>query len=150
MNTYFEFSFTFKPHKFCIKALGSSNHNVDSSTSNLHLHSLTSFSPTLMSHMTTSTINSSGMNRNRSGSTRSVTLADAIAGLELLDQIRKERNLQKQKKLVINNRVSENPYEFGPDEILTLSNNVVPNSTSDQSLSKVDRWFSSRPVSTLK
>ncbi|XP_018651697.1 lar interacting protein (lip)-related protein [Schistosoma mansoni] len=55
--------------------------------------------------------------------TRSVTLADAIAGLEFLDQMRKERSTQQQPK---NNKftscmITENPYEFGPDEYATSS-----------------------------
>ncbi|VDP82274.1 unnamed protein product [Schistosoma mattheei] len=66
------------------------------------------------------------------GSTRSVTLADAIAGLELLDQMRKERSTQQQPK---NNKFTsyitpENPYEFGPDEY-TTSSMVETNSNSE-------------------
>ncbi|CAH8555037.1 unnamed protein product [Schistosoma intercalatum] len=66
------------------------------------------------------------------GSTRSVTLADAIAGLELLDQMRKERSTQQQPK---NNKFTsyitpENPYEFGPDEY-TTSSVVETNSNSE-------------------
>ncbi|CAH8585058.1 unnamed protein product [Schistosoma haematobium] len=69
------------------------------------------------------------------GSTRSVTLADAIAGLELLDQMRKERSTQQQQQQPKNNKFTsyitpENPYEFGPDEY-TTSSMVETNSNSE-------------------
>lgn len=67
------------------------------------------------------------------GSTRSVTLADAIAGLELLDQMRKERSTQQQQQPKNNKFTSyitpENPYEFGPDEY--TSSMVETNSNSE-------------------
>ncbi|CAH8579335.1 unnamed protein product [Schistosoma rodhaini] len=73
--------------------------------------------------ITTTTATTSTSTLITNGSTRSVTLADAIAGLEFLDQMRKERSTQQQPK---NNKftscmITENPYEFGPDEYATSS-----------------------------
>ncbi|TNN10984.1 Liprin-alpha-2 isoform 2 [Schistosoma japonicum] len=73
------------------------------------------------------------------GSTRSVTLADAIAGLQLLDQMRKERDVQQQQLSQSKNSkfapyiITENPYEFGPDEYSAISSSAEINKLNSDS-----------------
>ncbi|GAA55358.1 liprin-alpha-3 [Clonorchis sinensis] len=69
---------------------------------------------------------------------RGVTLADAIAGMDVLEKMQKERSIQ-QKQL--NQRFSqqllcnyEDPYEFGPDELLPPVDGVLWDSSTDGSM----------------
>ncbi|CAH8854017.1 unnamed protein product [Trichobilharzia szidati] len=85
-------------------------------------------SPNNKSTVSAASISTSTTPITNGGPTRSVTLADAIAGLELLDHMRKERSAQQQQQQQYqkNNKfascvITENPYEFGPDEYSTVS-----------------------------
>ncbi|TGZ62406.1 hypothetical protein CRM22_007449 [Opisthorchis felineus] len=69
---------------------------------------------------------------------RGVTLADAIAGMDVLGKMQKERSIQ-QKQL--NQRFPqqllcnyEDPYEFGPDELLPPGDGVLWDSSTDGSM----------------
>ncbi|CAL8106434.1 unnamed protein product [Calicophoron daubneyi] len=125
--------------------------SVNNSASTPHLY------PPPSSTSTTAQFGRICSNRNTTAGSRprGVTLADAIAGMDVLEKMQRERTLslklqQRQQHhplpLLLNQRY-EDPYEFGPDEFLPNSvDGPGWDPTSDSTSPAIDSQFSETPA----